>query len=102
MNVGARVAEILRAIDAPVIFGVPGGQTLPLYLATRSTGMAHVMMRDERNAACAADAYARISGRIGVCDATVGPGVSNLASGLAESLASSIPVLAIVADIRTD
>lgn len=102
MNVGERIAEVLRAIDAPVLFGVPGGQTLPLYNATRTAGMAHVITRDERNAACAADAYARVSGRLGVCDATVGPGVTNLVSGLAESYASSVPVLAIVADIRSD
>jgi acetolactate synthase-1/2/3 large subunit len=102
VNVGDRVAEVLRAIDAPVLFGVPGGQTLPLYNATRAAGMAHVITRDERNAACAADAYARVSGRLGVCDATVGPGVTNLVSGLAEAYSSSVPVLAIVADIRSD
>jgi acetolactate synthase-1/2/3 large subunit len=102
MNVGDRLAEVLRAIDASVLFGVPGGQTLPLYNATRSAGMAHVITRDERNAACAADAFARVSGRIGVCDATVGPGVTSLVSGLAEAYSSSVPVLAIVADIRTD
>jgi acetolactate synthase-1/2/3 large subunit len=59
-------------------------------------------MRDERNGACAADAYARVSGRVGMCDATVGPGSTNLVSGLAEAYASAIPVLALVADIRTN
>src|SRR3546814_13678452 len=60
------------------------------------------MMRDERTAAGAADAYARVSGRIGVCEATVGPGATNLVSGLAEAYASAIPVLAIVADVKTE
>ena len=50
----------------------------------------------------AADGWARVSGTIGVCDATVGPGVTNLVSGLAEAMACSIPVLAVVADIRRD
>jgi acetolactate synthase-1/2/3 large subunit len=101
-SVGGRLAEALRDAGVDVLFGVPGGQTLPLYQATRALGLTHVVMRDERAAACAADAFARVAGRIGVCDATVGPGVTNLVSGLAEAYASSIPVLAIVADIRRD
>lgn len=101
-DIGERLIEALAAAGIDAIFGVPGGQTLPLYRAARAAGFRHVLMRDERTAACAADAYARVRGGIGVCDATVGPGVTNLISGLAEAYASSIPVLAIVADIRTD
>lgn len=91
---------MLRAAGIRAAFGVPGGQTLPLYGAAVDSGRNHVVMRDERNAACAADGYARVAGTVGVCDATVGPGVTNLVSGLAEAHASGIPVLAIVADIR--
>src|SRR5688572_17922355 len=80
---------------------MPGGQTLPFYKAARARGFRHVLMRDERNAACAADAYARISGKVSCCDATVGPGVTNLVSGLAEAYASSVPMLVLVADIDT-
>ncbi|WP_257543101.1 thiamine pyrophosphate-binding protein [Sphingopyxis sp. DBS4] len=101
-SVGDALIECLESIGAKVCFGVPGGQTIPLYAAARRTGFRHVLMRDERNAACAADAYARVSGRIGVCDATVGPGATNLVSGLAEAYASAIPVLAIVADVKTE
>jgi acetolactate synthase-1/2/3 large subunit len=74
---------------------------LPLYnaIAKRRDRIEHVLMRDERSAAYAADAYARASGTIGVCDATVGPGASNLVSALVEAYASSVPVLAIVSDI---
>ena len=57
------------------------------------------LMRDERSAGYAADAYARLTGRTGVCDATVGPGATNLVSPLAEAYCSSIPVLAILSDI---
>ena len=95
------LVDILEAAGIDTCFGVPGGQTLPLYGVTRARTFRHVMMHDERNCACAADAYARISGRVGVCDATVGPGVTNLVSGLAEAYASSIPVIALVADIET-
>jgi len=100
-DLGDRLVEVLQAGGVEAAFGVPGGQTLPFYAAARRRGFGHVLMRDERAAACAADAYARLSGRVGVCDATVGPGVTNLVSGLAEAFASSIPVLAIVADVPT-
>lgn len=100
-DVGDRLVEALLSGGVDAIFGVPGGQTLPLYAAARRRGLRHVVMRDERAAACAADAHARISGRIGVCDATVGPGATNLVSGLAEAYASSIPLLAIIADVPT-
>lgn len=95
------LVDILEAAGIDACFGVPGGQTLPLYGVTRARRFRHVMMHDERNCACAADAYARISGKVGVCDATVGPGVTNLVSGLAEAYASSVPVIALIADIET-
>jgi acetolactate synthase-1/2/3 large subunit len=101
-DLGDRLIGSLAAAGIDAVFGVPGGQTLPLYRAARETGFRHVLMRDERSASCAADAYARVRGQAGVCDATVGPGVTNLVSGLAEAYASSIPVLAVVADIRSD
>jgi acetolactate synthase-1/2/3 large subunit len=86
------------------VFGLAGGQTLPLYDAIRSRAaqIKHIPMRDERNAAYAADGYARISGRVGVCDATVGPGAVKLTSGLAEAYNSSIPVVALVSDMPSD
>lgn len=93
------VVESLQALGCEAMFGVPGGQTLPFYAAAHEVGMRHVLMRDERSAACAADAYSRLSGRVGVCDATVGPGATNLVSGLAEALQSGTPVLALVADL---
>ncbi|WP_372785252.1 thiamine pyrophosphate-binding protein [Phenylobacterium sp.] len=96
------IVSILEAAGIDTCFGVPGGQTVPFYGAARARGFNHILMRDERNAACAADAYARVSGRVGMCDATVGPGSTNLISGLAEAYASAIPVLALVADIRTN
>ena len=101
-TVGARLARLLAGGGVGAVFGVPGGQTLPLYAAAGEAGLRHVLMRDERSAACAADAYARVTGSVGFCDATVGPGATNLVSGLAEAHGASIPVVAIVADIRRD
>lgn len=58
-------------------------------IAKRPDRIAHVLMRDERSGVYAADAYARATGRIGVCDATVGPGASNLVPGLVEAYSSA-------------
>lgn len=101
---GDVLVEMLVRHGVPVVFGVPGGQTLPLYNAIRSRAsrIRHVPMRDERSAAYAADGYARISGRVGVCDATVGVGAVNFASGLAEAFNSSIPLVALVGDMSSD
>ncbi len=101
MHVGDQLADRLIGYGIRRVFGCPGGQTLPLYdgIARRRGRIDHVLMRDERSAAYAADAYARATGTVGVCDATVGPGASNLVSGLVEALAASVPVLAIVSDI---
>lgn len=101
MHVGDLLAEMLMRSGVTHVFGVPGGQTTPLYqgIYDRRPEIDHVLMRDERSGVYAADGYARASGRMGVCDATVGPGATNLVSGLAEALNSSIPLLAVVADI---
>ena len=80
---GDVLVEMLTAYGVPAVFGLAGGQTLPLYDAIRSRAprIRHVPMRDERHAAYAADGYARVSGRVGVCDATVGPGAIKLRRG---------------------
>ena len=101
---GDVLVEMLIGYGVPAVFGLAGGQTLPLYDAIRSRAaqIKHIPMRDERNAAYAADGYARISGRTGVCDATVGPGAIKLTSGLAEAYNSSIPIVALVSDMPSD
>lgn len=98
---GDLLAELLLLHGVDTIFGLPGGQTAALYDAVyqRRPAIDHVMVRDERTTAYAADAFARLTGRVGVCDATVGPGTAKLPSGLGEAYNSSIPVLAIVSDL---
>ena len=101
MQVGEALAQLAIQAGVRYVFGVPGGQTLPFYdgIYKSNGNIKHVLMRDERSAGFAADAYARITGSLGVCDATVGPGATNLLSPLAEAYCSSIPVLAIISDI---
>ncbi len=98
---GALLASLLAEHEVRHVFGVPGGQTLALYDAILDTepALRHVLTRDERSAAYAADAYARVTGQVGVCDATVGPGAAKLPSGLAEALGASVPVLALVSEL---
>jgi acetolactate synthase-1/2/3 large subunit len=98
---GALLAALLAAHGVRHVFGVPGGQTLALYdaIIDLEPRLRHILVRDERTAAYAADGYARVTGRIGVCDATVGPGAAKLPSGLGEALGASVPVLALVSEL---
>ena len=98
---GALLAGLLAEHGVRHVFGVPGGQTLALYdaILDRAPALTHVLVRDERTAAYAADGYARMTGRVGVCDATVGPGAAKLPSGLGEALGASVPVIALVSDL---
>jgi acetolactate synthase-1/2/3 large subunit len=101
-HTGYILVELLKAYGVEYIFGIPGGQTLPLYDAIdegkQGDAIKHVMMRDERSAGHAACVYSRFSGKVGVCDATVGPGATNLPSAMGEALNSSTPMLAIVGE----
>ncbi|MPY70805.1 MAG: thiamine pyrophosphate-binding protein [Alphaproteobacteria bacterium] len=83
------------------VFGLCGDTTLPLYdaLYRLDHGIAHVLTRDERSAAYMADGYARVSGRVGVCEGPSGGGATYLLPGLAEANESSIAVLGINSDI---
>jgi acetolactate synthase I/II/III large subunit len=95
------VVEMLRAHGVEVIFGLCGDTSLPLYdaLARLPHGMKHVLARDERHAAYMADGYARVAGKVGVCEGPSGGGATYLLPGLVEANESSIPVLGINTDI---
>src|SRR5437762_1686835 len=103
-HAGDLLAELLVGYGRTPVFGLPGGQTAALSdgIAHRSPRIEHVLVRDERTAAYAADAFARLTGRPGVCDVTVGPGTTKLADGLVESLNASVPVIALVGELPTD
>ena len=100
MNSGDLLAELLIAHGVEYVFGAIGGQGYPLNdaLHRRRSKARHIAVRDERSSAYAADGYARVSGKVGVCDAAFGVGVLKLPSGLAEAYNSSIPVLGILSN----
>ncbi|MDR1961152.1 MAG: biosynthetic-type acetolactate synthase large subunit [Gracilibacteraceae bacterium] len=99
---GAReLLENLADAGVEVIFGYPGGAVLTIYDALLESPIRHVLPRHEQSAVHAADAYARVSGRIGVCLATSGPGAANMVTGIANAFMDSIPVLIITGQVST-
>src|SRR5689334_9213245 len=83
------------------IFGLCGDTSLPFYdaLYRLDHGITHILTRDERSAAYMADAYARVTGKVGVCEGPSGGGATYILPGVAEANESSIPVLAVTTDI---
>ncbi len=83
------------------VFGLCGDTSLPLYdaLYRLDHGITHILARDERSAAYMADAYARVTGRVGVCEGPSGGGATYILPGVVEANESSIPVLALTTDI---
>jgi len=94
------VVEMLDAHGVEVIFGLCGDTSLPLYDAlARSGSMRHILTRDERHAAYMADGYARVTGKVGVCEGPSGGGATYILPGLVEANESSVPILAINTDV---
>jgi acetolactate synthase-1/2/3 large subunit len=95
---GEAIARMFAAHDVGLMFGMGGFQLLPFYDAVRRLKLNHNLINDERCAVFAADAYTKVSGRPGVCDATLGPGATNLVTGLAEAFNAGTPLVALVGD----
>lgn len=95
---GEAVARMLRAFHCGPMFGMGGFQLLPMYEAARKMNLQHFLINDERVAAFAADAYAKVSGRVGLADAALGPGATNLVTGLGEALNAGTPMVCIIGD----
>ncbi|MGJ5817688.1 biosynthetic-type acetolactate synthase large subunit [Paludibaculum fermentans] len=99
---GARILlECLAREGVDVIFGYPGGVTLPLYDVIYDNPIRHVLVRHEENAAFSAAGYARATGKVGVCCATSGPGATNLTTGLVDAMMDSIPIVAITGQVTS-
>ena len=96
MTGGEAIARLLKAQGIGPMFGMGGFQLLPFYDAARRLGLTHSLINDERSGVFAADAYAKITQRVGVVDATLGPGATNLVTGLVEALNAGTPLVAVV------
>ncbi len=93
--------ESLTKEGTEVVFGIPGGQVLPIFDRIYDAPFRFILTRHEQGAVHMADGYARATGRVGVCIVTSGPGVANLTTGLANAHMDSIPVVAFSGQVAT-
>jgi acetolactate synthase I/II/III large subunit len=91
---GAKILlTALKDEGVDTVFGYPGGMTVDIYDEMRHTDIRHILVRHEQGAVHAADGYARVSGKVGVCMVTSGPGATNTVTGLASAFMDSIPLV---------
>ena len=91
----------LESLGVEVAFGIPGGAILPAYDPLFDSTIRHILVRHEQGAAHAAEGYAVVTGRVGVCIATSGPGATNLVTGLADAYMDSVPIVAITGQVNS-
>ena len=95
------VMRSLLEENVDTIFGYPGGAIMPIYdaLMDYDNKLKHILTRHEQGAIHAAQSYARVSGKVGVCFATSGPGATNLITGLADAMIDSTPLVCITGQV---
>lgn len=99
---GAQIlVDSLLQEKVEVVFGLPGGQALPIFDAIHGSGLNFILVRHEQAASHMADGYARSTGKPGVCIATSGPGATNLVTGLATAYMDSVPMVAFTGQVST-
>ena len=96
------IVKCLEKENTEVIFGYSGVAIDPFWNKILDTDIKTVLIRTEQNAAHCASGYARISGKVGVCAVTSGPGATNLITGIATAYADSIPLIAITGQVNSD
>jgi len=103
LRVNGSEALILSLLEEKIdtIFGYPGGAIMPIYdaLYNYSDALNHILVRHEQGAVHAAQGYARVSGKVGVCFATSGPGATNLITGIADASIDSTPIVCITGQV---
>jgi acetolactate synthase-1/2/3 large subunit len=103
MNGAEILVECLEREGVDVIFAYPGGCSMPLHQAlTKTKKIRTILPRHEQGGAFAAEGYARVKGKAGVCMATSGPGATNLVTGIADAYMDSIPLVAITGQVAQD
>ena len=99
MNGATSLVKSLESAGVDVIFGIPGGAILPAYDPIFDSSIRHILVRHEQGAGHAATGYAQVTGRVGVCIATSGPGATNLVTPLADAAMDSVPLVAITGQV---
>jgi acetolactate synthase-1/2/3 large subunit len=101
MITGARaIVQSLEKNGVKVIFGIPGGANLPFYDELLNSNIRHILVRHEQCAAHMADGFARVSGEVGVCSTTSGPGAANLVTGITNAFMDSSPIVALTGQVN--
>ncbi len=101
IQVSELLVKFLHRLGVDTLFGMPGAHILPVYDDLYGSGIQTVLVKHEQGAAFMAGGYARVSGRIGACITTAGPGASNLITGIANAYADKLPVLVITGEAPT-
>lgn len=95
------LVESLERVGVEVVFGIPGGAILPAYDPLYDSKVRHILVRHEQGAGHAAEGYAMVTGRVGVCIATSGPGATNLVTAIADAYMDSVPIVAITGQVTS-
>ena len=99
MSGASSLVQSLESAGVDVMFGIPGGAILPAYDPIFDSSIRHILVRHEQGAGHAATGYAQVTGRVGVCIATSGPGATNLVTPLADAAMDSVPMVAITGQV---
>ncbi|NMM36436.1 MAG: 5-guanidino-2-oxopentanoate decarboxylase [Glaciimonas sp.] len=92
---GEVLVTLLENYGVKLVFGIPGVHTVELYRGLAASSLRHITPRHEQGAGFMADGYARVTGQPGVCFIITGPGMTNIATAMAQAYADSIPMLVI-------
>ena len=95
------LVESLERVGVDVVFGIPGGAILPAYDPLYDSKIRHILVRHEQGAGHAAEGYANVTGRVGVCMATSGPGATNLVTAIGNAYMDSVPMVAITGQVAS-
>lgn len=95
------LVNALEKAGVDTIFGIPGGAILPAYDPLFDSSIRHILVRHEQGAGHAAQGYAQVTGRVGVCMATSGPGATNLVTAIADAYMDSVPIVAITGQVAS-
>jgi len=102
MNGAQAMVKCLENEGVEMIFGYPGVAICPFYDAVLDSDVRSILIRTEQNAAHAASGMARVTGKVGVCAVTSGPGATNLITGIATAFADSIPLVCITGQVKSE
>jgi acetolactate synthase-1/2/3 large subunit len=101
MQVSEAIVKCLKEEKVKVVFGYPGAAVIPLYEALRNSDIEHILVRHEQAAGHSASGFSRVTGEVGVCVVTSGPGATNIITAIATAYMDSIPLIIITGQVKS-